>query len=287
MFRIELKIQERHFFLKQNNLRMAAMNFRKSDQTRNILAVSSSFAASMVISLMISSCGARHEGSNSKTLAARQPPKPLLIGLSGFSTCSASDTHYGDIGPAGSTIFNRGMVAAGQIKDTLGVEPEVIMTCFTSNGVLIESTSSSQWHVTWPTEAEFLTSLQEQMAQATHIYVVGHSYGGWLGMKLVDSWSGDPNVIKSLFTIDPISKSRCSVTRPIGCLRAPPDIDTAARQHIKDVTEVWENPWQSTTLFLHSSAIAEADSNPFFRAEHWEVNNEESIWTDFHGQVRL
>lgn len=264
------------------------MNFCKSENLSNLNK--QRFLTQLLTMVLFAGCGASHQFTSTKN--ADQPPRPLLVAMAGRSTCDDSGVEGAPAGPAGSKVYKKALIAAVKLEQVFGVKPSIITTCFTGNSELMESASASQWVVTTPTDDEFFADAQAQMTEATHVFVIGHSYGGWLAMKLVDAHSSldssrDTDSVKALFTIDPISKNLCSFTSPRGCFSAPEDFDTAARGRIKDTTGIWVNPWQDTTVYLHSSAITQADRNPKFDLAHNSIPESEVIWSDFAEQFHL
>ncbi len=246
----------------------------------------SSFVA-VLAAWLISGCGRSQKSSSSSSFGGAEQAKPLLIALSGFSTCDDSTARPIVPGPAGSKVYMRALVAASQLETVFGVKPAVVTTCYTGDRELMESASASDWIVTKPTEEEFFNDVRQQMAEATHVYIIGHSYGGWLALRLVDSAVyGDASSVKALFSVDPISKIRCSFSTLSGCFSAPEDIEVRSRQHIKNATDVWVNPWQNQTFYLHSSAIDEADRNPNIPLSHQSMPESDVVWSDFKDQFK-
>lgn len=212
--------------------------------------------------------------------------RPLIVGMSGYSTCTESgDYHDGDLGPMGAQLFRQIQPIVDQITDKLNVAPALLASCFTDDRELITSSSLDAWKLEHPDDEEYLTKLNQQMEFFTHVFVVGHSYGGWLSMKLVESYQGLSDKIKTLHTIDPISKKLCYFDNVSECLSAPRDIEKPAREHISANTGIWVNAWQDVTFFLHSSPIPEADQNPKYNSEHWDIDNDEDLWQEIHRQV--
>lgn len=241
----------------------------------------------LAMSLLLASCGVKSPGHVSSVSSPAPNTKPLIIGMSGFSSCKESAQHNGEVGPLGSRMFEHVLDLQKFIQEKTGHQPEVFASCFNSDRELITSASSNNWQLETPTDENYIASLHELMAEFSEVYVVGHSYGGWLSMKLIESWQGSPTLIKSLYTIDPISKKLCFFDTPSDCISAPKDISTTARQYIKDHTGLWVNPWQQKTIFLHSSAIAQADENPLFNISHWEIDNHGAIWDRFKSGLGL
>lgn len=212
--------------------------------------------------------------------------RPLIVGMSGYSTCTESrDYHDGELGPLGAQLFRKIEPMVEQITDKLNVAPAVLASCFTDNRDLIASSSMDGWKVEDMRDEDYLQKLNQQMDFFTHVFVVGHSYGGWLSMKLVESYQGVADKIKTLHTIDPISKELCYFDNVSECLSAPRDIKKPAREHINASTAIWVNAWQDVTFFLHSSPIAEADQNPKYDVEHWDIDNNDELWDEIHRQV--
>jgi pimeloyl-ACP methyl ester carboxylesterase len=115
---------------------------------------------------------------------------------------------------------------------------------------------------------------------ATPVYIVGHSYGGWMSMYLTQTFAGKPN-FKGLFTIDPISRE-CGVSGVIfggeECHSAPSDLEN---KNIKTRTGVWLNFFQNEDSWLTSSSVPEADENYEIRFEwgpHSAMNADKTVW---------
>jgi hypothetical protein len=240
----------------------------------------------LMTALTLASCGFRQvETSHLSSLPA---VRPLIVGMSGYSTCTESDSyHNGNQGPLGAQLFRKIEPIFQQITDKLGIEPGLMASCFTNDSKLIAASSLDAWKLTKPTDKDYLASVHQQIDFFTHIFVVGHSYGGWLSMKLAETYNGAKDKIKTLHTIDPISKELCYFDNVSECLSAPRDLDAHARGRIRDNTEIWVNAWQDTTFFLHSSAIDEADENPKYEAEHWDIDNDDDLWETIAEKIGL
>jgi len=239
------------------------------------------------MSLMIGSCGARSPGQLSSDELPGSGAKPIIIGMSGYSSCKTSDRHNGEVGPLGSGMFDHVLEMQKFILDKTGHLPQVLASCFTSEKQLITAASADDWAIETPSDEDYIAKLQQKMEESTDAYIVGHSYGGWLSMKLIESWEGSPDLIKALYTIDPISKKLCFFDTPGDCTSAPKDITPSARQHINDYTGLWVNAWQQKTIFLHSSIIPQADENPKFNISHWEIDNHVAMWDSFKSHLNL
>lgn len=240
----------------------------------------------IIVSLALNACGFRQ--AETSQLSSLPAIRPLIVGMSGYSTCTESDSyHNGEQGPLGAQIFRKIERIFQHITDKLGVEPGLMASCFTNDSKLITASSLDGWKLNKPSDKEYLASVHQQIDFFTHVFVVGHSYGGWLAMKLAETYGGANDKIKTLHTIDPISKELCYFNNVSECLSAPRDFDVASRTRIRENTGVWVNAWQDTTFFLHSSAIAEADENPKYDAEHWDIDNDDSLWESLNEKVAL
>jgi hypothetical protein len=206
--------------------------------------------------------------------------------MAGFSTCKSDEKfHNGMHGPMGGRLFRNVEDLAQTIHKNTGTEPVTLASCYTTESKLIVSSSIEPMTVSSPADDHYIASLHKSMEQFSDVFIIGHSYGGWLAMKLVESYKGQPDKIKSLYSIDPISRKLCFFNNPEYCMSAPKDILAAGRQHINDVTKLWVNPWQKKTFFLHSSVIPQADENPQYDIEHYDLDNSEAIWTDMKGRI--
>jgi pimeloyl-ACP methyl ester carboxylesterase len=127
---------------------------------------------------------------------------------------------------------------------------------------------------------DLFTELQKKVSAIENpsVYLVGHSYGGWLAMQLASSLDKKAN-IRLLATIDPISRVTCGTDNFTkwgidglfsgnwfaeeieGCDSYPKDISAANRSAIKKRTVNWVNYFQTSYRILHSSAIPEAHEN--------------------------
>ena len=236
---------------------------------------------------LCAACGSKQENSWLAIDGDSKKTNPLIISMTGFASCKASDRHDGNVGPLGSRMMENVFDLQKFIEDKSGSKTEVMASCFTSERQLMTSSSLNDWNLENPTDEEYLGQLRRTMLDFSDVYVIGHSYGGWLSMKLISDYHGPSDLIKSLYTIDPISKKLCFFNNPRDCVEAPKDISPMERQHIKDKTDLWVNPWQQKTLFLHSSSIPQADENPRFDISHWEIDNLDAIWNGMKSRLTL
>ncbi|MBY0370317.1 alpha/beta hydrolase [bacterium] len=116
-------------------------------------------------------------------------------------------------------------------------------------------------------------------APDTKVYLIGHSYGAWGGMYLVEHLK--PQVkIGGLITIDPIGPSCDSWGVVFGsddCHRAPTDRDNPA---IAKRAPVWMNFYQDADDWLNSSEIPEAENHyiDFGWGPHGDIDSDQRVW---------
>ena len=242
----------------------------------------------LISAAVLTGCGNRRESRDAELLNGRKSPKPLIVGMSGFATCKQNeDFHNGEWGPLGHAMFTHVRALADTVTSKFGIEPAILASCFTSGSQIMASSSLDNWAVTEPMDEDYIDSVHATMNEYTDVFVVGHSYGGWLALKTVETFEGNPSIIKSLYSIDAISKRLCFFNNPAECVSAPRDILARGRKKINENTKVWVNPWQRRTFFLHSSAIPQADENPLFELDHWSMDTEAAIWADMDKRVAL
>ncbi len=136
----------------------------------------------------------------------------------------------------------------------------------------LEASPSTIHHIIETIAADMGTS-----RNPTHVYLIGHSHGGWLMLKTAQVWQHRAD-LRRLFTIDPISYQRCTqsylifnrlikglslstLTKDKECTRFPSDIEPHAAAIRKNISEMWTNFYQNQFLFVHSDRSTAADSN--------------------------
>ncbi len=136
-------------------------------------------------------------------------------------------------------------------------------------------------------EIESLTKLSNDMK----VFIVGHSYGGWMSMYLPSIISPTIN-IAGLFTLDPISY-KCGKSQVVlggsACKQAPKDLNN---QEILQRVGLWENFYQNQDTWLHSSSIPEANNHLMkYRGPHNKVDRDPTVWNiitdDVVGKMRV
>ena len=162
---------------------------------------------------------------------------------------------------------------------------------------------------------EFQVSLNEYVNQILSsylkgdVYMIGHSYGGWMVMKSALrrlAKNSKTFELKGLFTIDPISWKECNISAVIrsyfgfGYANAPTPACTRAPEDLKSLfgllarnTTIWHNFYQVTFPILHSGMIYHATKNtmpelPVDRqivGHHATIMNSEKVWQHINSDV--
>ncbi len=237
----------------------------------------------IALAMPLTACGP-HAGS---FFSSEDPVKPLIISMSGYSSCKPSEQHNDEESPLGTRMFARTLDLKAFVEEKLGQKAEVMASCYNDDRDLVTSSSINQWSRDTSNDTDYINALHRTMGDYSHVYLFGHSYGGWLSMKTLESWKGSASLVKFLYTIDPISKKLCYFDNPGECLSAPRDIKAAAREHIKNHTDLWVNAWQEETFYLHSSPISHADENPEYQVGHREIDESNALWNDMKSRVTL
>jgi hypothetical protein len=132
---------------------------------------------------------------------------------------------------------------------------------------------------------EFVSVEYQKMPANTPTYVIGHSYGAWAAMLLMQQKILAPN---ALITVEAISPAHCYpaniaklVSVAPGCTEAPPEFDTNRLNAIRNQSGFWLNVFQDQFRRLHSSPIAAASENILFDTKR-RLLNAISVLNDHH-----
>ncbi len=195
---------------------------------------------------------------------------PVIVTLGGFTSCAAgrsaatpAETDRWDRSVRLSERFSRG-------------DQRWVRGCFDRASRLYFVSSQAPTVVQSTTLAE-LTPFFDAVAALTEgrqhpLYVMGHSYGGWLAMYL--AWYLPTNTdIALLYAVDPITPAHCSassylwaVANPFnasaalaGCQRAPADFTLADRSYLREHVRAggWRHFYQRNFVPLRSSAYTD------------------------------
>jgi pimeloyl-ACP methyl ester carboxylesterase len=151
--------------------------------------------------------------------------------------------------------------------------------------------------------------------QPVHLFVAGHSHGGWMAMKLANTL-GEDATLHRLTTIDPISYTGCTAANivakvtlsaiipilpvlgmspvPVACLEPPPDLRAIWPQIAANTKGSWDQYYQTQTPGLHSGPVATASANQLMTypglmnaAEgHANILNDNRVWDAFMSEVK-
>jgi len=254
----------------------------------------------VVWTLALAACGEKSSTSQISTDPADE--RPLFVVMGGYNSCGDANKY---INPSPYTMDL--YLPFWEMKEALfnerGIDARYILSCFTEANQNINYVDYTNPDVVVTEPLAAFTDLVTAAAgkEAGNTYLIGHSHGGWLAMHLAATLA-DSVQIKHIETIDPISYVECtrdtivdwgSGPNPV-CLRAPADIDGPAREQIADRSGRWLNSYQTQSVFLHSTAIPEADENvrlrmtvdmPFGMDAHSDMDNDSRIWTKISAAV--
>jgi hypothetical protein len=211
-------------------------------------------------------------------------PRAMMIVMGGFNSCYTGAD--GNPSPWGMPMFKAAEHAASLAYQA---NPDLTVAWFIS----CHTTDDLAYFITSEHPTARASALEDVPAwiddlkrttKSNSIHALGHSYGGWLGMKTFLALSDDDR-LDSLYTLDPISRVDCSFSQPQGCLSAPQDIDTAQRRVIADRAGTWKNFFETNTPYLHSSAIPEADANLELDTTHTRMDTDATVWKFFSNDL--
>ena len=220
----------------------------------------------------------------------------VLILLGGFASCSSDS--YSKATPIGSS----GPGSMSKIRDTVlpafaKTPDRILSTCyaieFSPNMVLSEvdafhvflvDSAKPKLVVSLQPDAmmeHIIKTLREPELKNAKVHIVGHSYGGWTAMRLLQqivktlpAAAEQPFHIQSFVTLDPISKNECKPKTiidyvnalqknakplpedlsPEGCRRAPIEFNSELPKMSCRVA-VWKNYYQKVSGILASSEV--------------------------------
>jgi hypothetical protein len=225
-----------------------------------------------IIQFIFIGCGTNQQ-INSR-LSDQNNPAPLFVVMGGNTTCRDSQ---GVKTPKGMDMINEVKSLMRSWQDKFGTEPNYLISCYAETADVHYYGNSDHETLHHGTRAQFRDAVNDQAQQGGAIFLIGHSYGGWLAMKTVYELAGDLE-FTGLFTIDPISRKTCNYESPLGCISAPEDIIPFQRTKIRRKTQKWLNFYQSETWYLHSSHILQAHANFIIPKPHTDIDTEESVW---------
>lgn len=222
---------------------------------------------------------------------AGEAPKPytaqtkILVALEGYASCTTDTDTFA--GFEKNEMYQGLMKTKAYLTASTGEDFKFFVSCFSKNPDKLYYISSEQ-KVTGPDMAVpmadsdgVVSALMTMLGNHPNpkAFIIGHSYGGWLSMKAVQTAVsiGMTDVVRVLHTLDPVGKNDCGLGGVIssgmagsdsptpdymlGCRHAPNDLDTGA---IAIGTTRWKNVFQNIDVLMHSSEIRAADENLLF-----------------------
>ena len=223
----------------------------------------------------LASCGRIQESA----LHSGIDPQPLVVLMGGNTSCRADSSGRAD-SPYATGLYRRFVGLRDLLKAQRGIDARYITTCYGNTEQIRYATSNAPDTIE-ATTREQLPALIRRLQSGSEIYILGHSYGGWLAMKTGVELADQP--IRGMFTVDPISRVDCNASGGIaGCTRAPRDIGVTEREKIKSASDHWRNFFQTQTVWLHSSPMDEADVNSQIRAAHTSIDSDDGTWNEIN-----
>ena len=210
--------------------------------------------------------------------------KPLIVVMGGFTSCRPSVDNISELGPTGMRMFTLEEDLRDHLTEKYSTTVDTIVSCFTQKNELryVQSADFSRIE-TNVDPSNFVDLIRDRIERYSHVYIIGHSYGGWMTMRTIAGYEGSPDRIKAYYSLDPISRPRCQITDPSHwseCIKAPSDISEEDRTHIHNKTTKWYNGYELLTPFLHSGHIAQAHVNKRFDVQHWTMDTVGEAWAN-------
>jgi len=178
--------------------------------------------------------------------------RPLVIFSSGYNSCIDGE------GVLDSTFAVRFEQLLSHYKARTGKDLQYIATCyhgFRSKTIRYISDKNSEISNThWRNHTPIIELIKSY--ETDQIFFFGHSYGGWLAMKIAQRFKD-----AKLVTVDPISAAKCWLftvaTRGLissHCKAFPHDITIPERLLLAKRTD-WIHFYQTDYVYLHSGPI--------------------------------
>lgn len=218
----------------------------------------------------------------SAAFADAAPAKKVLFVVSGgYNSCSKSSqaSRRADAVPI---VFS--YKAMEKTIKTRGVEVMTLFSCLNDDAppdgeaeYVLSENRGEHFGSTKDIRADIEAILKKN--PGTAVYLIGHSYGGYMAMYLAETLAGTPN-LQGLFTLDPIGPDCGALGVVFGsdaCHSAPTDRDNKA---IARRTATWHNFYQVEDSWLSSSEIPEAQNHhiTFSWGPHGEMDTEKVVW---------
>lgn len=228
-------------------------------------------AATVLTALALHGCGSRHDAH----LSLQGEPESIhLLLFGGNRSCKSSTDSIPspvtmDMAPRAIGLINR--------FRSDGRTAEVLTSCFIDPDKILMSRNFSPRFDTVDSEA-LIEQAMAGLDANQRVFVIGHSYGGWIAMKIAERFTSQSGQLAGLITIDAISRKGCTYSNWSNCLAAPQDFSKESLDEVKTNTRHWANFYQTTTPYLHSGSIAQADVNLELQASHFTIDTNEAVW---------
>lgn len=186
----------------------------------------------------------------------------VVFAMGGRSSCGR------DNDPRSMSMYPRVEQFIDRLRESFFVQ--TITTCYDRYGGLFAQIAEDKPQKTTP---ETVPSFSDGLTK-DHVVLVGHSYGGWLAMRTALALKSHVDLV----TIDAISPVECQLTAPtswLGCQRAPKDISS---QEVGATTRRWQHFFQTSTVYLHSSEIPEANNEHVPNVGHTQIDDQPHVW---------
>ncbi len=208
----------------------------------------------------------------------------LLVVFGGNSSCKPDED--GVRSPRGMDMYEPFRLLSEKLTNDNGWNVTWLLTCHNSDAAVKWVSSDAPNQMQSMTIAQVAPKIQDLVAVNApgHVYLAGHSYGGWLALKAGLALPEDVNV-EGLFSIDPISRPNCTFANPAQCTQFPSDVTPAERLILKERTDTWVNFYETQTSFLHSSPTAEADENLQVATTHTGIDSHTNVWTRLTARI--
>lgn len=238
---------------------------------------------SIVMAFAFAGCGS-HDVSTLFSGKPSRPEKVLLVVMGGNTSCVPDSD--GRRSPLLMDMHAPFAALHKSLEDSGRFLVDYLLTCHDSDATVHLTASDDKDRIIDTDFAGAQEKIDDLFAasSAERLILAGHSYGGWLAMK---SAAVLKERLDTLITIDPISRVKCTILTPAGCVSSPSDIRGDELAAIRANSGRWANFWQKKTLYLHSSPISEADENVEERVGHTSIDTVTNVWSRVARAVEL
>jgi len=241
------------------------------------------------------------EPTEEPSAEAGEQAGPVIVIAGGYDSCvrganGRPSAFGGNFNTEGVKFVNEvhDKFAAASDRTPAGRSVRWVFTCFNKMSELYvqdNSDTSIVQDAAWDLSKVMQRIERQSENYARPVFVVGHSHGGWLAMRIIESMR-KPLVNGYLATLDPISFVECNAStfaeaialtvflpgvawnRLAPCRRAPGDISNLTLRQIRSIIPEgsWRNYYQTNFIPLHSGPMNgpdhSMDMSPFFSVMH-------------------